>query len=171
MDGKNIKLRALEPIDIEVLYQWENDTEVWKVSNTQTPFSRHTLEQYINAPQDIYATKQLRLMIESKCDTPQAVGCIDLFDFDPNHKRAGIGILIDKKHRNNGYAAEAIDLMVEYAFIILDVHQLYCNICPDNEKSLKLFQDKGFEIAGNKKDWIRNGDTFIDEYLLQKIKN
>lgn len=170
LQGQHILLRALEPGDIEALYQWENDTDNWKVSSTQTPFSRFVLEQFIaSAHQDIYSVKQLRLVICTNENKP--VGCIDLFDFEPNHLRAGIGVLIaEKSERRKGYASEALELLMEYCFISLNLHQLYCNITTDNEASVLLFQKHGFQITGIKKQWIREGDSFKDELLLQRIR-
>lgn len=170
LNNDHVLLRAVEPADIDLLYQWENDIENWKVSNTQTPFSRFVLEQYIaGAHQDIYQIKQLRLII---CDVQnKAVGCIDLFDFDPNHQRAGIGILIaEQSDRKKGYASEALKLLIEYCFTILNLHQLYCNISNDNEASILLFQKHDFKITGIKKEWIREENTFKDELLLQRIR-
>ena len=64
LKAEHIFLRAIEPSDIELIYEWENDIENWIVSNTQTPFSRFVLEQYItSAHEDIYTAKQLRLII------------------------------------------------------------------------------------------------------------
>ena len=170
LKGKIVSLRAIEPSDIDVLYQWENDTETWNVSNTQTPYSRFVLEQYIaSAHQDIYSVKQLRLMICN--EEERAVGSIDLFDFDPNHLRAGIGILVaDKSDRKKGYAFDALNVLVDYCFSILNLHQLYCNITIDNEASILLFQKQGFQVTGIKKQWVRDGDVYKDELLLQKIK-
>jgi diamine N-acetyltransferase len=170
LKGQNITLRALEPSDIDVLYAWENDTENWHVSNTQTPFSRFVLEQYITSShEDIYTAKQLRLIICDKENTP--VGSIDLFDFDPNNFRAGVGILVaDKEDRRKGYASEALGLLIAYCFETLHLHQIYCNITTDNESSILLFQKHGFQITGIKKQWIRTGDEFKDELLLQLIK-
>src|SRR3954469_9733252 len=123
--GKDIYLRALEPSDVDVLYKWENNRQIWHVSNTQTPFSRYVLEQFlVNAHEDIYTNKQLRLII-SENDKEDAVGAIDLFDFDPYHLRAGVGILIADEHRNKGYALEALQLLQEYAFKTLLLQQLY----------------------------------------------
>ena len=170
LKGEQISLRAIEPQDIDVLYQWENDTENWTVSNTQTPFSRFVLEQYIaTAHEDIYSVKQLRLII---CDPEnKAIGSIDLFDFEPNHLRAGIWILIaDKSDRKKGYASEALSLLVNYCFFSLNLHQLYCNITTDNETSIILFQKHGFQITGIKKQWIRDGDKFKDELILQLVR-
>jgi diamine N-acetyltransferase len=176
LKGEHILLRAVEPADIDVLYQWENDTDNWKVSNTLAPFSRFVLEQYIaTAHQDIYTVKQLRLMINrspsSQAEGSMPVGCIDLFDFEPNHQRAGVGILIsDKSDRRKGYASEALEILIQYCFLSLNLHQLYCNITPDNEASILLFQKHGFQITGIKKEWIREGTTFKDELMLQRIR-
>ena len=169
--SKNITLRALEPEDLDVLYQWENNATLWHLSNTLVPFSRYILKQYIESSyQDIYQTKQLRLIIE-KNDTRKVIGAIDLFDFDPSNLRAGIGILVgDKNDRGKGYAYEALQKLIEYCFSTLLLKQLYCNILSKNVESINLFTKAGFELIGNKKKWIRIGDEFYDELILQLIK-
>ena len=169
MTGNIIKLRALEPTDIDLLHQWENDMSVWHLSNTLTPFSRFDIEQYVlNSAKDIFATRQLRLMIE-KIEDSSAVGAIDLFDFDPLHKRAGIGILITKAERQKGYANDALESVILYSFKTLMLHQLFANITPDNIQSLKLFEDKGFIKIGNKKDWLLIENKWKDELFYQLI--
>ena len=170
LEGKNIRLRAIEPSDLKLLYKWENDSSIWEVSHTLKPFSLFVLKQYLESSHlDIFETKQLRLVIEL-IDSNKPIGLIDLFDFDPFHQRAGIGILInDKISKNKGFASEALETLCSYSFDILQLHQLYCNITSTNEISLRLFQNNGFEIIGNKKDWIRTKDGFKDEYSLQRI--
>jgi diamine N-acetyltransferase len=169
--SKNIKLRAVEPSDIDLLFEWENNSSIWHLSNTLCPFSRFDLEQYIlNTSKDIYSVKQLRLMIDL-VESDKTIGSIDLFDFEPLHRRAGIGILINDQERNKGYASEAIGLLLEYASKTLNLHQLYCNIEENNIISLNLFKKKEFTEIGIKKDWnLRNG-LWINEYILQYIFN
>lgn len=164
----NIFLRAMEPSDIDLLYKWENQPDNWLVSNTFNPFSRYTLAQFIeSATKDIYETKQLRLMIIEK-STDAAIGAIDLFDFDPFHLRAGVGILIgEQTARKKGYASESLEVLISYAGKILLLKQLYCNIGENNEDSLKLFIEKSFVITGQKRDWIKINNKFITEYFLQ----
>jgi len=171
MIGKNLSFRAIEPSDLEQLYKWENDTSIWYLSNTITPFSHHTLEEYIlNSHTDIYTAKQLRLMIVLN-KSNETIGCIDLFDFDPTNMHAGVGILICENHRDKGYASEALSMLIDYAFHTLNLHQLYCNITADNSSSIKLFQKQDFKIIGLKKEWIRLKSNWIDEYMLQLINN
>lgn len=170
LQGENIYLRALEPGDLEVLYKWENDTGIWKVSNTLAPFSKFVLEQYlVNAHEDIFTAKQIRLMICSK--DGRAVGTIELFDFDAQNSRVGIGILIDEGSQNKGYAQEALHILIEYCFGVLMLKQVFCNISASNEKSIHLFKKIGFAEAGCKKNWNKIGQNkFEDEFILQLIK-
>ena len=169
--GERIRLRALEPQDVELLYKWENDTSVWVASHTQTPFSRFVLEQYIASSHlDLHTNKQLRLII-SEVNKEDAVGAIDLFDFDPYHLRAGVGILIADEFRNKGYAFEALELLKDYAFNTLLLKQLYCNVTASAEASLQLFEKCGFQRSGVKKLWNRvSSDKFEDELILQNIR-
>ncbi len=166
--GQNFFLRALEPDDLDFLYDIENDENVWHVSQTTAPFSKYVLKQYLeNAQQDIFEAKQLRLAVSD--NSGKTVGLIDLFDFDPMNKRAGIGILINKIDQNNGAASEALGLLINYSFTRLQLHQLFANIDPQNEASVRLFTKFGFEKKGSKKDWNLTAGKYADEDFYQLI--
>lgn len=168
LKGKHIYLRALEPEDLEFLYQLENNTAVWEISGTNAPYSKHVLKQYLeNAHRDIYEVKQLRLCICNAMDV--VIGFVDLFDFDPQNKRAGIGIILVANEQNKGIGSETLNLLCDYAFSVLDVRQLYANVTIDNERSLHLFGKLGFQKIGIKKDWIFFNGDFTDEVMFQKI--
>ena len=170
LKGEHINLRALEPEDLNFLFQIENNEAFWEVSHTQKPFSKYILKQYLeNAHLDIFEAKQLRLLIEDK-STKTQIGMIDLFDFNPQHKRAGIGILIDPEFQKNGFASEALSTLINYCFSHLNMHQLYANITSDNKKSISLFSKNNFNKVGVKKDWILSEGKFKDEVLFQLIK-
>ncbi len=167
--GEHIRLRALEPEDLNFIHRIENDETIWELSATQTPYSKFVIKRYLeNAHKDIFEVKQLRLVIEGPGE--ESIGLIDLFDFDARNMRAGVGILIEQdKHRNKGYGAEALQLLCNYSFKRLNLHQLYANIASDNTGSIKLFGKLGFEKVGVKKDWNFQMGSFKDELLFQKI--
>ena len=169
LKGQNICLRALEPEDLDFIYTIENTKDFWEISNTQTPYSRFLIKQYLeNAYQDIYEAKQLRLVIEHQT---KAIGLIDLFDFDPKNERVGLGILLsDVNSRGKGFAKEALQLLIDYVFMHLQVHQIYVNIGENNTASLQLFANFGFEKIGIKKDWIKVNNAFQNEFMFQLLK-
>jgi len=168
-----IVLRSPELSDLDKIHYWENDKKLWHLSNTLLPFSRFTIEQYIlNEQEDIFSKKQARFII-SLVDANQkeleTVGSIDLFDFDPKNRRAGVGILIDENFRKQGYANQALEKLIEYSFNVLNLHQLYCSILSSNAESLKLFDKQHFSIISVKKDWVLLNNQWQDEYFLQLI--
>ena len=170
LQGQIIKLRALEPEDLEFLFQIENNESFWEISHTQAPFSKYLLKLYLeNAHLDIYQAKQLRLVIEEK-ESLNKVGMIDLYDFNPQHKRAGIGILIHPDFQKKGFASEALKIVINYGFHHLNLHQLYANITSDNTNSINLFRKYHFKQTAIKEDWLLVNDSFKDELLFQLIK-
>ena len=162
----------MEPEDVNLLMKWENSTENWGVSGTLAPFNRAAIEAFVKqSDRNMYQTGQLRLMIQS-CAGNNTIGTIDLFDFDPFHHRAGVGILIAlPEMRGQGLASESLKLLKEYAFSHLDLNQLYCNVLCDNSSSVKLFEASGFVITGEQRQWIRINDHYQDQYFMQLLKN
>ena len=169
LKGKHIYLRALEPEDLEFIHTIENDESLWELSNTITPYSKFLIKQYLeHSHKDIFEVKQLRLVISDYED--KALGMIDLFDFDFKNSRAGVGILLkETKDRQLGYGKEALQLLINYSFTHLGLHQLYCNISEENKPSIKLFTSQGFNKIGLKEDWNYVDGTYKNEYIFQLL--
>ena len=171
LQNKTIHLRALEPEDLDFLFAIENNTAFWEVSSTLRPFSKEVLKQYLaNAHQDIYEAKQLRLVIVNSANN-KSIGLVDLFDFNPQHQRAGIGILILKEYQKNDFANQTLSLFIRYAFSKLNLHQIYANIPADNVGSIRLFEKNNFKKIGIKKDWILSNGKFKNVHLYQCINS
>ena len=167
LENESIRLRALEPEDLEFLYKWENDTSLWKYGNTLTPFSKYVLHQYLeNSSLDIYEAKQLRMIIQDRA-TGLPVGTIDLYDFEPYHSRAGLGILVDESFQRKAYATQALNLMKEYIFQFLKMDQVYAFIPAQNVPSLHLFRKCGFVESGLLKKWNKTSADREDVFVYQ----
>lgn len=169
MVSQDIKLRALEPEDLHFLYQIENDTIFWEVTNVLHPVSLYSLKKFIEEQShDIYTTKQKRWVIAQK-DTSIPIGFIDLYDFDPMHSRAGVGIIVAPSHQQKKVASQALDCLISYAFAHLGLRQLYAHITEDHTASLGLFEKQAFECTGTLTDWIRYGGIFKNVKIYQLI--
>ena len=169
LENNKIRLRAPEPEDLDVLYRWENDTRLWSLGTSIAPYSRYSLRQYLaNNTQDIYTDKQLRFMVEL-IPSGEAIGTVDLYDFEPFHHRAGVGILIDPGYQKQGYGYQALQLLEEYAFSFLSLRQLHAVVPQKNIPSIRLFRKSGYAEVGTLTDWISAGDRFEDARLFQKI--
>lgn len=170
LTGERLSLRAVEPEDLEILYEMENDPQSWDISNFSVPYSKYTLRQYIeNSQCDMFADRQLRLMIVRREDRT-VVGTIDITDFVPMHARGEVGIAVRHAYQGHGYAREALMLMCDYAFGFLFLKQLTAHIGADNEASLRLFRSCGFVECGRLKEWWCLKGTYQDVLLLQRLR-
>lgn len=164
----DVTLRALEPTDIDFLFNIENDVNLWKYSNRSTPYSKHLLLSYIeNSAKDIFDSRQIKFAISDKNNRP--LGFIDLYDFEPLHRRAGIGLVIDYSKRSTGIGSSSLELIETYAKNQLFLHQLYANVASENTHSINLFKKHSFIQSGKKKEWNFYDGKYHDEYLFQKI--
>ncbi len=163
-----VTLRGVELADIDFMYGVENDLDNWSISGTTQPFSRYLIEAFVESQRgDIYSTRQLRLMI---CDEEgTTIGTLDLFEFDPQNLRAGVGIFIVDSYRCRGYGVEALAALESYVSDVLRLHQLWCGVAENNEASLRLFARAGYEQCGVRREWLRCGDGYCGEVMLQRM--
>lgn len=144
-----ISLRSLEKKDLAFLLALENDTSIWKVSGTTTPFTEAQIANYIShAKQDISIVEQYRFVIDV-AGTP--IGCLDLYNYNWERKSAGIGIVVCEPYRRKGYAKEALLQLIDYAWKDLQLEQLHSEIMPENKGSRALFLKLGFLQKRNTK--------------------
>jgi diamine N-acetyltransferase len=169
LENGKLRLRAVEPEDLDRLYAWENDPHLWVVGNTRNPYSRYILKQYISqSDKDIYESKQLRLMMVSKM-TGETVGTVDLFDFDVHNSRIALGLFVDGAFQGKGFAKESLHLIEEYVFNYLKINMLYVHIAENNTASISLFEQENFEKTGILKSWIKTTEGFENTVLFQQF--
>ena len=162
--GDTVSFRYVVKEDVDVLLKWENDPANWRFSETPSFYSKDSMQQFVESTHDLFLNNQIRFMIDVN---EGLVGCIDLFEFDPFHLRAGVGVLIDADHRGKGHAKKSLKLLQEYAFVQLHLKQLYCKINNSNEASLALFKACDFKLSGTFKSWINHNDQWEDIHFLQ----
>lgn len=163
-----VKLRALEPEDLEILYTIENNPSEWNVGATNVPYSRYVLRDYIaNTTSDIYADRQLRLMVTN--DSGDTVGIVDLVNFEPRHLRAEIGIVILDRYRRHGYGEAALQKLITYARSILHLHQLYAIVPVSNTSCIQLFDKLEFKESHCLRKWLFGDHGFEDAVMFCRM--
>jgi len=166
--GPEVKLRAIEPEDLDLLYRIENDVKLWNVGTSNVPYSRYTLHDYIaNASDDIYIDRQVRMMVENAED--QVVGIVDVVNFDPSNCRAEVGLIILDAFRRHGYGSSTLHRIADYALNVLHLHQLFAFVDYHNEASLELFQKSGYHESAHIKDWLYDGREYHDAAMMQLV--
>ena len=169
LQNEHIHLRPVEPEDLELLYRWENNPEIWSISDTRQPYSRFALRQYIaDSDKNIYEIRQMRLMIVDN-KSKETVGTVDLYDFDMHNSRIALGLFVDQSQQRKGYAKSALKLTEEYVFNFLKLNQLYCYISENNTASRSMFENEGYSSDTILKNWIKTVDGFENIIVFQRF--
>ena len=169
LETEDLRLRPIEPEDLDLLYKVENDSSIWWIGGQGGPYSKFMLRQYLaDATGDLYIDKQLRLVAIRKTDDVP-VGMVDLFSYSPENHRAEVGILVFQKYRGAGFASQMLESLEQYCCRHLRLHQLYAYTPMKNEPGVKLFRSRTFDEEHIMKDWLLLEDGYADAYLFQKI--
>lgn len=164
----HLLLRAPEPSDTDFCYEVENDISEWESTENYMPASRYDIELFIkNYIPDPIHTSQIRLIMTER-HAGNRVGIIDLFDINLLQGRAGIGVYVERTNRRRGYALEALQSVAEYSSSHLGLRLLYAHIFSRNKKSLRLFEQAGYERVGLLSEWFRRGKIVSDAVIMVK---
>lgn len=164
-----IVLRKLEPDDLPLLYQWENDADTWLDGDTHNPLSQADLREYImRTTGDVFLDGQLRLMIcpdvpdaNSRAQSVEPIGCVDLYDVDIRNRKAAVAIYISPDYRGKGIAREALIKLKEYVANVLCFRLLYAFVRESNHASESLFCSAGFKRVATLPHWVNEGNIFV----------
>ena len=165
MPNDGVVMRAIEPEDLDFLYSLENDIEMWMVGETNVPYSRFALNNYVmTSSSDIYADRQLLLLIQKTDGKP--IGLLDIFNFEPRHLRAEIGVAVVREERDRGYGHAALLKAIDYCHRIIHLHQVYALVDESNKQSVNLFLGAGFKTTCVIKDWVYDGEHYHDALMM-----
>ena len=162
--SKNITLRRLKLLDLDQLLLWENNLENSLFSDNPIFSTKEQIKEFLSSDQDLFLDRQIRFMIDNG---GFSVGCIDLFEYDMVNTRAGVGVFIDEKFRNKGFATKALSILKSICIKDYFISNLYANILCTNEPSIKLFKSAGFTKNGVKENWIRTEKSMLDVWFFQ----
>lgn len=147
INGKKIYLRPLWKKDMKLFAKWNNDPEIMKLmaftKSTTEKYWRKWFEKVVKAPDAIYFG-----IVKKADDKP--IGFVHLEQIMWVHKLSrDVGISIGEKGEwSKGYGTEAMQLLIEYAFNVLDLHRLELMTFTYNKRGLRVWEKCGFKKEG-----------------------
>lgn len=166
VDEYDIRLRALEPEDAEMLYMADNEDSAVICSDMSAPLSLQLLRDYAaNYDADPFRAGQLRLVAE----TDRAVGLLDFYDISARDRHAKIGVLILPEYRGCGLGGSLVEAAKAYARRHLGLESLLALVHADNIVSSRLFLNAGFEECGMLRRWHFADGALHDVLVLQTL--
>lgn len=158
LEGKSVNLRVMEAEDIPLQAEWYNSIEFQGEYDTHRQKSRVELQKDLDNPSPVkVAMDEHEFIIEKKDGTK--IGRIG-YGTCPLHGWVEIGYAIIPEERRKGCGTEAIKLMVDYLFLIMNTPRITINTDARNTSSIRAAEKAGFKKEGI----IRKGGFTWGEY-------
>lgn len=163
-------LRQLEPEDVHLLYDIENDVSLWHLNEDPSPFSRIAVKNYLmTQPHNIFQSGELRLVVMETA-TNEAVGLVDLVNFSPTDSRAEVGIALLDEKRSKGLGASALMALERYAKTFAHIRMLYAQVLAEgNPLAHSLFCGRGYKLVATLPQWHSHDGKWVDIQIYQKM--
>ena len=161
--GDKIRLRAFEPEDAETFQAWNLDSEAARVLDfVYPPVSLAGTKEWVNkiAKEEV-KNDQYFFMIEDLDRT--AVGTINAHTTDRRVGTFHYGLYVAAEHRRQGYAVEAVRMLLRYFFEELRYQKCTVTVYSNNPVSQALHERLGFQLEGRLRRIIYTQGRFFDE--------
>jgi [ribosomal protein S5]-alanine N-acetyltransferase len=169
LNGKNIYFKALDTKDAEEIHTYASDKEVkrfigWRLMHTLDE-TKEYIEEMLKretAETHLYASIVLK-------SNNRIIGTAMIFGFDTAANHAEIGYVLHKDYWSKGYGTEAVAMMNDFAFGVMNLHKLHARIVDANIGSARVLEKNGFELEGRFKDYYFIDDKYYDGLFFGKF--
>lgn len=155
LEGDQISLHTLERDDLPFIKEYRNHPELRRLVGRDRPQNADSLESDFEG----YMSSAVNLVV---CREGEPVGFVALFDWAESSGRVEIAYWITPANQGNGYAAEATELAIDYAFEDRRCHKVVAGAHAHNDASRGLLESLGFTQEGRLRDHAYLGGEYVD---------
>jgi len=164
--GTRVRLRGIEPGDAATFFAWNQDTEMARrlyfiPFPTSEERQRRWAEKMATAEP---AGDAFHFVIETLGG--EMVGSISTHSCEPRHGTFGYGVAVRGEKQRQGYASEAIVLLLRYYFRELRYQKVTAHVYSFNEPSIRLHERLGFQQEGRLRRMIHTDGQYFDELIF-----
>ncbi|MFW9918805.1 MAG: GNAT family N-acetyltransferase [Candidatus Thorarchaeota archaeon] len=166
--GERCYLAPISSLSVEAYAKWDNDLEV-AIPLGDEAYLSTTVESLRNDLQGVFSKKSHIYDIVTLEDD-LIIGRCMFFNINPTDRTAYIGIVIgEKDYWNKGYGAEALQLLLEYGFNLLNFHNVTLGVFSYNKRAIRCYEKVGFKTIGRKREVRIIGERKYDLIYMDML--
>ncbi|MDR2830651.1 MAG: GNAT family N-acetyltransferase [Methanobrevibacter sp.] len=172
LDGNRIFLSLSRKEDLYLYNNWLNDFKInLTFGRSHIVFNEESQAKYIEDYNN--SNDKFFFVIVKKgniSENDEAIGLGLLYDVDFIHKKATLGLLLDKSYQSKGYGKESTDLLLEFAFNVLNLNNVMLYVIDFNKNAIIMYENLGFKIIGRRREAYPINNKVHDEVYMDILK-
>ncbi|TCS93456.1 GNAT family N-acetyltransferase [Hazenella coriacea] len=170
-ESTKIRLRKMTSADVELYHKWRNDMEVMQSTN---PFlDLYDIEEtkdFVNHVILGSNTSKSYMILDKESGTPIGITSLINIDFKNRHAECIIDIG-EKSHWGKGFGTEAMTLLLEYAFLEMNLNRVSLRVFSFNKKAINLYEKLGFKHEGTSRQCLFRRGVWHDIVHMGLLQN
>ncbi|MFQ6057284.1 MAG: GNAT family N-acetyltransferase [Anaerolineae bacterium] len=167
IQGKKVRLRAIEREDIPRFVRWLNDQELVRYLARYMPLSKAEEERWFERQLEDESGRVFAI------ETREGVhiGNIGLHRIDWKNSHAELGIFIgEKDYWDQGYGTDAILTLLDFAFNEMNLHRVYLHVLAFNQRAIRCYEKCGFILEGTEREAVFQGGRYHDHLIMGLLR-
>lgn len=147
LSSARLGFRHWRVTDLEDAMRLWGDVRVTKLFDARGALSDRQVKERLDKEIDLQKAQGMQYWPVYLLKTRDFVGCCGLRPYDLSQRIYEIGFHICFRHWGTGYAFEAADAVIGYAFTALNANSLFAGHHPENHSSRHLLEKLGFQYT------------------------
>lgn len=170
IEGKLVRLRAVEPGDAANAYKWINDRDVTRYLMARYPYSLASEQDWAANASKPNDYSEARFAIETKDGVH--IGLCGLHRGRPEERTADLGIMIgDKDYHERGFGTDAMLTMVRFGFEQMNLHRVSLGVFEFNQRAQAVYRKVGFVEEGRDRDGYFQDGRYWDVIRMSVLED
>jgi len=170
LDGERIQLRRHDPKNYDLYAEWYGDPEVWNLTSwARSPLGRSAVKR-------LFKEREMSTTDDSFAIHPngesEPVGVVSLMNLSEANLSTELSVIVGRPdNRSHGYGAEAIAMIVRYAFEDLGLNRVGLSVFDFNDAAIATYERLGFVHEGRLRRAVKREDGFRDALLMSVLRD
>jgi RimJ/RimL family protein N-acetyltransferase len=167
--GKKVYLTAVERTSLEQLRAWRNSPSLRRYFREYREITSEMQEAWYR-DRVLGSDRQVDFEIHDAM-TGKLIGHTGLYYINWTDRTAEFTIYVgDMEFRGGGYGSDALRLLIEYGFNVLNLNRIWCEVYSNNG-AVEIYRRLGFVDEGVKRQHHFDEGQYWDSYMLGLLRS
>ncbi|MGQ3480646.1 GNAT family N-acetyltransferase [Paenibacillus sp. TY11] len=170
LKSDDLVLKKIEDHHLDEVFEIYNNDKVFEYCGIIPKHNKDTVKKMIgHFERDYHKKSRVKWGIFANPESDRLLGIIEAFDFNQKVNMVTIGYFLAESHWGKGVATEAVNILLKFLFMYMNINRIQAEVMPLNENSKRVLLKNGFIKEGTLRQatlWAGKGVVDLEIYSI-----